>query len=317
MATAGSNILALDYNSIQTQVASILGAPVAATPSTGYNQTVQSAQVTASSSVITQDQWQRLKNDITNCARHQNTTITDLDNLTITQGNPVYAANNTPFTTATAAILANRLVMPSVTGQFTTGTLSALTFTNDWKTQLTHTVTVAWSTAAAMSAFFNAGGYISFTASRDAGNDNPAGGFPQPQNKSWDDLLGITGGTSVLGTVYFKYNGCSNSLAKGTGSGIGVYNLTSGELPLYTYSGGSYAGNDYTIKALCPGVASNSGGAANSITFRIYFNDGAKVSSLYDLVTGTFRSTVGYLNSTGTIATISPPVSGTPTFTGS
>ena len=61
MATAGSNILALDYNSIQTQVASILGAPVTATPSIGYNQTVQSAQVTASSSVITQDQWQRLK----------------------------------------------------------------------------------------------------------------------------------------------------------------------------------------------------------------------------------------------------------------
>lgn len=122
----GDKIRTVDYNSVQTKVANILGT---GSGSLGYGQTVQSSQVTTSNN-ITVNEWGNLRNDIINIYRHQNNSIPDTSVLPeATEGASIrYNVSDAPVTvwdTLVNTLEANRVNALPV-GRF--GTTSEITF---------------------------------------------------------------------------------------------------------------------------------------------------------------------------------------------
>jgi hypothetical protein len=108
MAGQGTSILALDYNNIQTKIASILGTGAS---STGYGQPLLSSQISSTKTVITGAQWQALRTDLINARTHQ-TGADESGNLT----NPL------PTTYFQGSIIGNVLTVISITsGSITAG----------------------------------------------------------------------------------------------------------------------------------------------------------------------------------------------------
>jgi hypothetical protein len=316
MVAKGTVITAALYNSLQTQVATVLGKGNSlntdydpANPKFGYNQPVQSPYLVVNPTtgvfpaISAPNHWALLKTDILTCATHQNSDVSTLTSLAITAGIVITNTDIDPFTTAVATIVANRTVQPP-SNQYTISTLNTSSWALEWKTQIYNTLTVNWPTAADMRAFFNAGGSIKFSATR----SNSSGSL---QDTAWTTLI------SNLGTITFDVNGIRGSV--GTGSSIGPYSLTNayGSIPIYTYTGGvTYGGNDYSIFALC-NQTSNATGTASNITFKIVFNDDSKATGTqFDNVTGTFTSTTSCLRPSGSyVNTVLPTASGI-SFTG-
>jgi hypothetical protein len=302
MVTQNTNIAASDYNTIQAQVASILGTGSA---TRGYGQSVTSGQVTTGST-ITAAQWANLKLDIIKCATHQGTTsnanITPLSNLTITN-NPattIYAADVNKFSAAATVIDTNRFAITS--GQFTSSPILSSTRTSQWgsptKTTVTHSFYIQWSSVNAARYFWNSGGTVNLTASR-------ASGSGTNQNNDWTSIL------NGMGTVIFDMTGVHAT--SGTGTTKTWYDLTTADQPVFTKAGnaGTYAGNDYTVLA-----RKDAGNTTLYVT--INFNDDAKVSySGYDYVDGTLTSNVGVTYASGQTSTTVAFDTGTWTYANS
>lgn len=299
MATQGSNILASDYNTIQTSVANILGV---GSSNSGYGQNLNSGQV-AQGSTITAAQWANLKADIIACANHQGTistgdaSITALSNLTITN-NPamlVYAADANKFSNALTVINNNKLYLG--TGQFTTANLVSSQRTNSpWgsptKPTVTHSFYIQWSSANAARYFWNSGGYLTFTASLTNNSSTP-------QNNDWVSTL------SAMGTIKWSLFNTSKvpsapgtSASSGTTSNITWYDLgTSSTAPTQIYkktgTGGNYTSNDYKITAYK---------SVDLTTLYVNINFDDNHNNPYDDgVSGTLTSTVNYGYSTGSV----------------
>jgi hypothetical protein len=101
MAGQNTSILTLDYNNIQTKIASILGIGAS---STGYGQSLLSTQISSAKTVITGAQWQALRTDLINARTHQ-TGVDESSNLT----NPL------PTTYFQGSIIGNVLTVISIT----------------------------------------------------------------------------------------------------------------------------------------------------------------------------------------------------------
>ena len=101
MAGQNTSILTLDYNNIQTKIASILGIGAS---STGYGQSLLSTQISSAKTVITGAQWQALRTDLINARTHQ-TGADESSNLT----NPL------PTTYFQGSIIGNTLTVISIT----------------------------------------------------------------------------------------------------------------------------------------------------------------------------------------------------------
>jgi hypothetical protein len=291
--TAGLLIQAADYNSLQTTVAKILGTAYdSANPSYNYGLTTQinSSQISVGSD-ISHVEWTNLQLDILAAAAHQGTTsqISALVSQTIAAGATINASDQTTFINAINVINTNRNTAvtfssydPVLTNSRTAawGSLS--------KPTVTHSFTLTWTDAPSARYFFNMGSIVQFAASR-------SGGSGTTQDSNWTSAL------SGMKTISYGVNGCSlQTGATGTVSAnVGWYSLKNTDQQVFTQSGsGTYAANDYTIKARCnvAGAAGtvNTAGTANSITFTIYFNDDAKNANTgYDYVDGTLTSTIG------------------------
>jgi hypothetical protein len=134
------------------------------------------------------------------------------------------------------------------------------TRTSSWNTSVTHNFTVDFTSDSHAKEFFNAGGKITFSASR-------SGGATNDQNTDWTNLLSASSGSN-------------------TGS-RGFYDLTSSMQEIYIKTGsGSYSSNYYQISA---SYASASG----TISFQVVMSDVHTGRGYFDTVDGTLQHNVG------------------------
>lgn len=147
------------------------------------------------------------------------------------------------------------------------------TRTSSWNTSVTHNFTVDFSSDAHAKEFFNAGGKITFSASR-------SGGATNDQNTDWTNLL------SAMGTIKMGYTSVTASSGSNTGS-RGFYDLTSSMQEIYIKTGsGSYSSNYYQIQA---SYASGTG----TISFQVTMSDVHTGRGYFDTVDGTLQHNVG------------------------
>ena len=249
MASVGSKILASEYNSVQTTIATVMG--------TYYGQTVNSSQVTARTSRITAAQWQALYTDILTAYNHQNSSNGSLTYPTTS--NKVQAADFAAYQTMANSCLSNYTNFLS--GYSASSSLNSISIPGGWgvnnagQSTARHFLSVTFTNTTVAQYFFNTGGQIRFTASLASSGS--------AKDNSWSSML------SHMGTIAFGVNNTTTlagATTPGTGSSIG-YNQLTGSFQLI-YSKGTenstYTPNQYDIYASISG---------STINFRIEFED--------------------------------------------
>lgn len=252
MAGQGTNILALDYNNIQSKIGQVLGAGAG---NYGYNQTVLSGQVSVNQK-ITAIQWQNLYNDLIAARTHQ-TNANETGNLTYpTTSTQIRESDRAAYQSYVNVIDANRLITPP-SGQGTLETYASSSRSSAWNGTITHTVTLTFGDANTARGYFNAGGNIQISASHTPDVSNL-------KNNSWQTML------TNMGTVKMTYSGTTNT-GSGTGvtnTAIGFYQLTTSPQLIFrkVTEQPTYSPNQYDIYA-------NINGPATAVTFSIRFMD--------------------------------------------
>jgi len=252
MAGQGTNILALDYNNIQSKIGQILGAGAG---NYGYNQTVLSGQVSVNQK-ITALQWQNLYNDLIAARTHQ-TNANETGNLIYpTTSTQIRESDRAAYQSYVNVIDANRLITPP-SGQGTLETYASSSRSSAWNGTITHTVTLTFANANTARGFFNAGGNIQISASHTPDVSNL-------KNNSWQTML------ANMGTVRMNYSGTTNT-GSGTGvtnTAIGFYQLTTSPQLIFrkVTEQPTYSPNQYDVYA-------NINGPATAVTFSIQFQD--------------------------------------------
>ena len=215
--SSGGLIQATDYNGF---VNDTVGANINATWNTGYGQTAIST--VAAAGTISATQWASLVNTLASLGTHTNTTLTARAAPTAGTTIAVLSAVNTDITN----VFTNRYNAYAVGSQFTgwSGTNSKTAATSGATWTITFTNTVTWSSAAAATYFFNAGGIVKIDVSKTA---TGATGDPE-----WNDLANtlcgdiyISGlatahtiaGVSYTGTTKVGGTGAPTTLSTGTG----------------------------------------------------------------------------------------------------
>ena len=183
----GDKIRTVDYNSVQTKVANILGTGSA---SLGYGQPVQSSQVTTSDKVSV-NEWGTLRNDIINIYRHQNNTIPNTTILpeTVVDASIRYNTGDAPVTVwdTLATTLQNNRVNALPIGRFgTTLTAAGAAQTVSWNATAQVDITFEWNSTTEARHFFNSGGRL-----RIASGFTPSLGTSQ--NTAWQTLISTVG----------------------------------------------------------------------------------------------------------------------------
>jgi len=249
--SAGDKITELDYNTLQSNIAVIMGTPAGSTDTTatGYNQALSSSQISVGNSV-TEAQWDALRTDITKAYKHQFgidptiTNVTDLDTVDATLHNQyeslITTVSGDPnrYTVAVAP----ETQVSIVTGQ--TATLSA-----SWNGTQTHQFTTTFASSNERRAFFNAGGTIRV-------NLTLAYTGSEQKTLDWQTMM------SDLGTVEFNYKVTTG----GGGSTIGNYDATASFQTIAIENGTNpYSENDIAVQ-----VRSNS---AEQLEFRVILRD--------------------------------------------
>ena len=304
MAGQGNKVLSSDYNTIQSIISPILGT---SSGTTGYAQTVLSSQSSVNQK-ISAGQWQNLYSDLIAARTHQ-TGLNETSNLTYpTTSLKITEADRAAYLAYANTISANKLVTPP-SGQATFETYASSSRNSAWNGTITHTVSLTFDTAAYARGYFNAGGYIQFSASLSPDS-------PNLKNTSWQTML------TNMGTITWRYNGTTNS-GNNTGTtttSIGYNNLNTGFQTIFTKltEQATYSPNQYDIYA-----AVNAGG--NVIYFSIQFQDLSTTSNttvyntgygnygpygIDENITGTLLSTVqGYRPSGSSVSIPYPAVS--------
>jgi hypothetical protein len=262
MAGQNTNILAADYNTIQSSIGQVLGT---GSGQFGYGQTVLSSQV-AVNQKITALQWQNLYNDLITARTHQ-AGGDQTGNLNYpTTSRTVRESDRSAYKSFADTIVTNKLAVPP-TGQGSPESYSVAQKGTSgspvyWNGTITHSVTLTWASYDTARYFFNTGGQIYFSASFLAGASTL-------KNNSWATMLNNMG-TITFSATGVSYSGSSTGVIAASSTGFyAVRGQTAGtniqlfqkntETPLYTP-------NDYRIY-----VQLN--GPGNVLTFTIQFED--------------------------------------------
>lgn len=267
----GDLILATDFNSMRSDILSVLGQT-----STGYGQVLRATAV-ATTNLVTSSNMQNLYLDMIATRVHQIGSVDSTIDVPLV-GDIVGWDTSTDPNSIKKGIADFILVKNSIaafdgstsgfpSGNFTVTTASSSSRdggTSPWGTvattqTITHTLTFTFSDSNHIEYYFNAGGQIRFSAS--------LASPPDPKSLNWQAML------SAMGVVAFdKWKTQSLNLS-GTGSSIGYNTLTSVYQTVFLKTGSSvYAENNYTVEARKP--------TATTIQFRITFNDLDTGSSL-------------------------------------
>jgi hypothetical protein len=303
---SGTQIKAVDYNTIRNKIVSILST---GTGQRGYGQPIHSVPVNPGTQ-ITAEQWDALRFDISNAKLHQDGVLPPVINVDRGEviGFGASNPNNNYDVIAEEAILSKFNI---ATTQAILSTKASRTFTGTWSTRLQTELTVTFnggytvtnrdltsftaSGADHARHFFNSGGKIRFASSR-------TGGTNTPQNNAWTNLLSSIG-TQEFGAI--------------TPAITNFYTLTNSYQTFYLLASSSpYANNFYRLEARCNNTgANNATGTANIITFRITWQDnyidpgppapGDSVNGTFELIVSEFKA-AGILLQGGLFSIASP-----------
>ena len=267
MAGQGTLVIATDYNTIQGKVQAVLGTG-GTNPSTGltdssfgYGQTLLSVSVAASTK-ITASQWSNLRTDLVKARQHQ-TGITvgsreSTDPLYVpgadlkipTTTNKITELDRASFNQMADYVVADRLLATS--GQLSRDTLSNLTYSSNWNGNISHSITLTFTSTDGPRNFFNAGGYFDFSASQlITGTDT--------KNIAWRDLI------NAIGVITFSRTTTVTN-GSGTAAAIGFIHLTTSDQKIYQKLSSTYTPNEYRIYARI-------GATANILIFTLQFAD--------------------------------------------
>lgn len=280
--SAGSTILASDFNNFAGQVREVLGdthsnATSESVANFGYGQGSLVSNISAGNT-ITAAQWTSLLENINRCANHQGTGVSIP--TSVSAGSTITILSG--LTTALTNIRNNRLSTgPGSTTTTSGGTRLNSSRTTGWSGQIDHEWVVSFPSYNCMRYFFNTGGQIAMSASR-------SGGSGTSINSDWSSLL------SNMGTILFNH---TRTLATGVAidSSIGFYNLTTSfQTILQRFGSGAYTSNNYTLRAR---LNNPLGSSASQLIFRAEFNSNK-------FTDGTFRNNVDDVRATGPVNSI-------------
>ena len=231
----GDKIRTVDYNSVQTRVANVLGTGSA---SLGYGQPVQSSQVTTSNKVSV-NEWGTLRNDIINIYRHQNNTIPNTTILpeTVVDASIRYNTGDAPVTVwdTLSTTLQNNRVNALPVGRFGTEDSGSIGTAVSFVNSATGIVTFTWNSAEDARFFFNGGGRLRVTTQFVPSLGNS-------QNASWQTTLSTIGTREWGG--FFPNTGTSPT------DGTNFFRSDTSYRQFYTASASSpYGSNNYNLDA--------------------------------------------------------------------
>jgi len=323
-----TNILASDYNSIQTTVAALLGDPTApaapasitdSSSTTGWGQTHSSSLVSGppTSNVITALQWHNLRLDILKAWYHvfgtdYSGSLPEPYNVALGSSYhyQISESDRAAYALAAQTLSSNKFAVAS--NQLTV-TPYTQTYAGGWNTQLSQGVTATFngytnaggqsvSAGAAARYFFNAGGTIRFSASI----ASPTG----LKDSAWQAIF------NNMGTIVLSANGISqtgNSSSTATiqqESYFGTFLSTPvvifrQNVPSAASDGGIYLNNYYQISA-------SFNPTTCQFSFLVQWVDAVGRSSNptygYDVVVnGTISSTVQISYPTTSYVSVNPP----------
>jgi hypothetical protein len=289
MAGFGTQIIATDYNAIQSKISNILGT---GSVDYGYGQSVTSAQV-ARNNKITVGQWNALRTDLLKARQHQ--TGNDESALLVlpTTSTTIKEVDRSAYNGFADIITTNRLTIPPAS-QGTLATLATITRTSPWASTISHTVTITFASADAARFYFNSGGNFKFSASF----TNYTTDTSRLVNQSWATLL------TNMGIISVSANTTTNT-GTGTPQNIGWYNLTTTNQLIFTKtveSGNQYTPNQYDLYA-------RRNSTSTQIIFTPTFSYTSAGSGGYALepANGTLTSLTQQYYATGSNVSITPP----------
>jgi hypothetical protein len=283
----GDLILATDFNSMRSDILSVLGQTL-----TGYGQVLRAPEV-AVTNLVTSANMQNLYLDMIATRIHQVGSVDSTIDIPLVGDIVGWDTSTDPNGIKKGIadfILVKNLIAAfdgSVSG-FPSGNFTVTTAASSsrdgntfpWGTvatsqTITHTLTFTFTDANHIEYYFNSGGQIRFSAAL----TSPSGA----KSLNWQAML------SAMGVVAFDKWRIQSLNLSGTGSSIGYDSLTSVYQTIYLKSGSSiYAANNYTVEARKP--------TTSTIQFRITFNDldtGSDLTSPVDeTVLGTVTSLV-------------------------
>ena len=296
-----TKIIAVDYNTIQKNIAAVLGVggtnPLTnATDATfGYNQSVLSSQVTVNAK-MSSNQWSNLRTDILKARQHQTGLSETLVDPTVSE--KITEANRYAYDSMTYLAISDRTVTPP-SSQSTLETIATGTITTSWNNTNVHTVTMNFTDANAIKYFFNTGGAIKFSASR-------IGGTVGPKNSSWTSMLSDMGIISLQRLV-------TTASGSGTSYAVGGSSLTTTDTPIFQkYSDTvTYSANLYKISAKITAIP-------GQLVFTINFSDlSGNPNGIYgydENIDGTLTSVVQVYRASGNNVSITAPTLVSSTF---
>lgn len=291
MAGQGTKIAALDYNNIQSKLATVFGT---GSGDYGYGQTVTSSQVSVNNKVSV-NQWTTLRSELIKCRQHQTGADESATLISPTTSTTVTEADRLAYSNLADLITANRLVIPPA-GEATLENLFAPAVrTTAWNATITHTITITFPSSDACRAYFNTGSSFRFSASR-------AGGTAGLKNTSWSTLL------NNMGTITFDRT-ATTSTGNAGGSSIGYNAITASNQIIFTKSTEEpiYTNNLYRISVRGNSVS----GSNNVIVFTIDFIDGSGQPNAPwgtdENIDGTLTSTVQVYRASGVNVSVPLP----------
>lgn len=265
--SAGGKVNASEYNAIYDIVQPVLAGPTpvdltSSVSTIAYGQAMTSSRLTipATSTKITVNQWMNLRTDLLKCYNHQSATNGGL--MTPTTTTVVAAADYNDYLSMANTIAVNPKLFNSgysTQSAWSVNDSTGKTWGASGRSVLRHSVFFNWSGFYNMEYFFNSGGQLKFSSNM------PGSYGATTKNYSWQSAC------TKMSTVVMNHNSTFNespSDAPGTGSAIGMRQLTSSWQKIYQKDASTYAPNRITIWAR---LASGSG--TFSIECDIQFED--------------------------------------------
>lgn len=307
--TVGQIIGEAEYTALRNKMVTVMGTPAGTgTSATGYNQSTTAPSVSVGTTILA-SQWNALKDDLTKAYTHQTGAAPSSPALvTVTTLNQVTAAIHNDYETIANYIgdAANRFDLAA--GQSTTTSARSRTATNWGQSPDTiiHDVQFTWTSANAVKAFFNAGGYIRMASSL-------AYSGSEAKTLQWKKMLDDSSVIAMNYNSAYKEVGTLGTI----NNNDGYYDLNTTERILYTQnnSNSPYSENQYTIRART---------ITNGVRIRLLYEDldaGDQTGTgpaVDENVQGTLTSAFSYVRATGSNVQVDAPsisVGSTNTFT--
>ena len=296
--TVGQIIGEAEYTALRNKMVTVMGTPAGTgTSATGYNQSTTAPSVSVGTTILA-SQWNALKDDLTKAYTHQTGAAPSSPALvTVTTSTQVTADIHNDYETIANYIgdAANRFDLAA--GQSTTTSARSRTATNWGQSPDTiiHDVEFTWTSANAVKAFFNAGGYIRMASSL-------AYSGSEAKTLQWKKMLDDSSVIAMNYNSAYKEVGTLGTI----NNNDGYYDLNTTERTLYTQnnSNSPYSENQYTIRARA---------ITNGVRIRLLYEDldaGDQTGTgpaVDENVQGTLTSAFSYVRATGSNVQVDAP----------